>query len=169
MGDYFKQLQGMKNGTILPETKVVKSKDLAALLPKNMPLANNGSFANVQRGDYECSKGLVFFRSKWEANYALYLDFLVKNGDKKGWEYESETFFFDKIKLGTRSYRTDFTVTNNDDSVEYHEVKGFMTSKSKTQLKRMKKYFPQIKLVLIEKAFYMDMMKKMGGIIKFFN
>lgn len=168
MSDYLLHRRGMKNGSIKPETKIVSTKDLAAMLPKNLPLVNNGSFANVQRGDYECSKGLTFFRSKWEANYSLYLDFLIKNGDIKNWEYEADNFFFDKIKLGTRSYRPDFKVFNKNGSFEYHEIKGYMTSKSKTQLKRMKKYFPQIKLVLIEKAFYVDMMKKMKGLIKFY-
>lgn len=166
LSDYLKARQGVKNGTTKPVTAVINSKDLAALLPK--PLTNNGSFHHVQQGDYECSKGLVFFRSKWEANYSLYLDFLIKNGDIKNWEYEAETFFFEKIKLGTRSYRPDFKIFNKDDSIEYHEIKGYMDSKSKTKLKRMKKYFPDVKLVLIENVFYMDMLKKLKGVIKFY-
>ena len=119
-------------------------------------------------GDYECSKGNQFFRSKWEANYALYLDWLIKQKQLLNWEYEAETFFFDKIKLGTRSYRPDFKVFNNDGSIEYHEVKGYMDSKSKTKLKRMTKYFPKIKMVLIEQKSYLAIIKQMKGLLKFY-
>ena len=44
----------------------------------------------------------LFVRSSWEANYARYLNWLVKLGEIKGWEYEADTFAFDKIKRGTR-------------------------------------------------------------------
>lgn len=149
------------------ERRIARSDALKGIMPKNL-MYGNRTYSHIHHGTYICSKGDVYFRSKWEANYALYLDFLIKNGDIKDWEYESETFFFDKIKLGTRSYRPDFPVINNDDSKEYHEVKGYMDARSKTKLKRMAKYFPEIKLVLIDRAYYMDMMKKMKGIIKFY-
>jgi hypothetical protein len=149
------------------ENRIIRSDALVGMMPANLTLSNNGSFAHVHRGEYECSKGSVYFRSKWEANYALYLDFLIKQGEIKDWEFESETFFFENIKLGTRSYRPDFKVFNPDDSVEYHEVKGYMDARSKTKLKRMAKYFPDVKLILIERTFYMDMVKKMKGIINF--
>lgn len=150
------------------ENRIIRSDALVGMLPKNMAFCNNGSFPNVHRGEYECSKGSVYFRSKWEANYALFLDYLIKNKDILDWEYESETFFFEKIKLGTRSYRPDFKIFNNNNTVEYHEVKGYMDSRSKTKLKRMEKYFPEVKLILIQRAFYTDMLKKMKGLIKFY-
>jgi len=104
-----------------------------------------GKFGNVQRGWFNINGKRMFFRSKWEVNYALYLDFLVKQNEIKRWEYEKDVFIFEKINFGTRSYRPDFKVTNNNGSVEYHEIKGWMTPKSKTQLKRMTKYYPEIK------------------------
>jgi hypothetical protein len=143
-----------------------RSLSLVGKMPKN--LMSNGSYPNVQRGDYECSKGTMYFRSKWEANYALFLDFLVKNGDIKKWEYEVDVFVFEKIQFGTRSYRPDFKVINNDHSFEYHEVKGYMDSRSKTKLKRMQKYYPDIKLVLIDKPFYNDLHKKFKKILNFY-
>ena len=91
----------------------------------------------------------IFVRSSWEANYARYLTFLVGLGEIQGWEYEAETFEFEAIKRGTRSYTPDFKVTNNNGSVEYHEVKGWMDPKSKTKLKRMAKYYPDIRIVVI--------------------
>ena len=48
------------------------------------------------------------------------------------------------------SYLPDFLVINNNDKEEYHEVKGYMDKKSATKLKRMKKYHPEIVMVLIQ-------------------
>ena len=156
-------------GPMSLERRIINSNALVGIMPKNMAFGGNNHYPNVQRGEYECSKGSVYFRSKWEANYALFLDFLINNGDIKNWEYEADVFFFEQIRLGTRSYRPDFKVFNNDGSVEYHEVKGYMDSKSKTKLKRMEKYFPEVKLILIQRDFYMGLLKKMGGIIKFYK
>lgn len=130
--------------------------------------SNNGSYHKVQRDYYECSKGSIFFRSKWEANYALYLDYLVKQKRILDWEYEAQTFLFDKIKLGTKTYTPDFKLTMLDNSIIYHEVKGHMNPKSKTKLKRMRIYFPDVKIILVEKKTYEDILKKMKGIIKFY-
>jgi endogenous inhibitor of DNA gyrase (YacG/DUF329 family) len=133
------------------EGKIIRSDALVGMLPKNLTFGN-GSFSNVQRGEYECSKGSVYFRSKWEANYALYLDFLIKNNEILNWEYEADVFFFEKIKLGTRSYRPDFKIFNSDGSIEYHEVKGYMDSRSKTKLKRMGIYYATVKYRLLQQT-----------------
>ena len=95
-----------------------------------------------------------YYRSRWEANYARYLDEQKKDGYIQKWEHEPETFWFLEIKRGTRSYLPDFRVTNNDGTIEYHEVKGWLTPKCKTKLKRMKKYHPDIKIILIDKKPY---------------
>lgn len=92
----------------------------------------------------------MYFRSKWEANYALYLDFLKKQKVIKDWKYEVEWFEF-PIKHGTTRYLPDFRVEENDGTFVYHEVKGYMTSKSKVQLSRMAKFHPKVKLLLIDK------------------
>ena len=136
---------------------------------KGSPTLSNGSFPNVQRGEYECSKGLVFFRSLWEANYALYLDFLMKNGDILNWSYEPVVFIFEKIKFGTRSYKPDFKIFNSDGTVEYHEVKGYMTKKSLTQLKRMSNYYPEVKVVVIDRKYYADMVKKFKKVLNLYE
>ena len=141
---------------------------MAGKLPKNMMFGSNGRYPNVQRGDYENSKGTMYFRSKWEANYALFLDFLVEQNEIKSWEYEADVFVFDQIQFGTRSYRPDFKVFNHNDSFEYHEVKGYMDSQSKTKLKRMAKYYPEVKIVLIDSNYYRDLKKKMGKMLHFY-
>lgn len=91
-----------------------------------------------------------YFRSSWEANWARYLNWLISVGRIKSWEFEPETFEFATIKRGVRFYTPDFRVVNDDDSVEYHEIKGWMDKKSATRMKRMAKYYPDIKIILID-------------------
>lgn len=90
-----------------------------------------------------------YFRSRWEANYARYLEFLKLSGCIHEWQHESKTFWFENIKRGCRSYLPDFEVTLNDGSIEYHEVKGWYDDRSKTKVKRMAKYYPDVKLVMV--------------------
>ena len=77
-------------------------------------------------------RGDARFRSAWEANYARYLNLL----DIK-WEYEKHEFEFTEIKRGTRYYLPDFYLPDEDLWVE---VKGRLSSKCKTKLKRFRKY-----------------------------
>jgi hypothetical protein len=100
-------------------------------------------------GGKEC-----YFRSRWESNYARYLEWLKEKGEIAEWEYEPVTFWFEKIKRGVRSYKPDFRVWANDGSHSYHEVKGWMDSRSKTTLKRMAKYHPKEVVVLIDTKAY---------------
>jgi hypothetical protein len=100
-----------------------------------------------------------YARSSWEANYAHYLQFLKASGSIKDWEHEPETFWFNGIKRGTVSYLPDFRVTNLDGSIEYVEIKGWMDSKSKTKVKRMAKYHPKVKLIVIDSAAYKALAK----------
>ena len=130
--------------------------------------ATEGKFANIKRGWFDINGQEMFFRSIWEANYALYLDFLVKIGEIRAWKYEARTFLFDKIITGTRTYKPDFEVLTKNGSIEYHEVKGWMTPKSNTQLKRMKKYHPKVKVIVIDQKAYTDIKNKIGKMLKFY-
>lgn len=96
----------------------------------------------------------IFVRSAWEANYARFLNFLKDRGEIKDWKYESKTFEFLGIKKGTRFYTPDFEVTGKDDSIEYHEVKGYRHPQGETALKRMKIYHPKEKIVLIDESWF---------------
>jgi hypothetical protein len=125
-------------------------------------------YSNSKKGTYNINGKKIFFRSGWEPNYALYLDFLIKQKQIKKWEYEAETFWFEKIKRGVRSYKPDFKIYNNDGSIEYHEVKGWLDAKSKTKLKRMSKYYPAVKMVLIGQEDYKDIKNKLGKILNFY-
>lgn len=140
--------------------------DRASKLQQSVIFRNRYSKAKI--GDYDINGKKMFFRSSWEANYALYLDFLIKQNQIEKWEYETETFWFEKIKRGVRSYKPDFKVFKKNGDIEYHEVKGWMDNKSKTKLKRMKKYYPLIKIILIDKDIYKDIKNKVGKMLKFY-
>jgi len=109
-----------------------------------------------------------YVRSGWEANWARYLKWLETNGDILAWEYEPETFEFVGIKRGSRFYTPDFKVYNLDGGIEYHEVKGYMDKQSATKLKRMAKYYPDIKLIVIDKDAY-DAVKNWSSLIEYWE
>ncbi len=109
----------------------------------------------------------IYVRSSWEANYARYLNWLLKNRQIQKWEYEPDTFRFDAIKRGCRSYMPDFKVTELNGDIVYHEVKGYMDQRSRTALKRMGKYYPNVKVIVIDGAAYKRLEKQCaGGLVK---
>src|SRR3990172_3948894 len=91
-----------------------------------------------------------FFRSKWEANYARWLQYQKNQHFIKDWLYETQTFWFDKIKRGVRSYLPDFKIIKPDDSHFWVEVKGWMDPKSVTKIKRFAKYYPKELLIVVD-------------------
>lgn len=107
----------------------------------------------------------VFYRSRWEANYGRYLEWLKCHGHIKEWEHEPKTFWFEGIKRGCVSYLPDFRVTENDGREGYHEVKGWMDDRSKTKIARMARYHPQVTLIVIAKKEYSEIEKKMSSLI----
>ncbi len=135
-----------KNKIVSKETRMKVSDSLAGKMPKNTYCFIKNKYmpyGNVKRGYYNINNKKMFFRSKWEANVALYLDFLVRQEQIKSWSYEKDVFIFDKINFGIRSYRPDFKIININNSYEYWEVKGFINAGDKTKLKRFRKYYPK--------------------------
>ena len=126
------------------------------------------SLMNVHRGYFDIDGKQVFFRSTWEANIALYLNFLIKQGEILRWEYEPKSFLFEKIRSGTRTYRPDFQVFKKDGTDEFWEIKGWMDPKSATKIKRMRIYFPEVKLIVIDGDSYKDIRNKIGKLLKFY-
>lgn len=149
------------------KTRLRRSDATVGKMPKNNLYP--GLYGNIQRGWFDIGGEQMFFRSKWEANYALYLNFLVKQREILSWEFESDCFVFEKIKFGTRSYRPDFKVVKNNSDIEYHEVKGYMDKKSATKIKRMAKYYPHIRLILVEKDAYNSIKNSVGKMLKFYD
>lgn len=106
-----------------------------------------------------------FYRSRWEANYARYLQWLKDNKQISDWQHEPETFWFEQIKRGVRSYLPDFKVHEANGSVTYHEVKGWMDDRSKTIIKRMRKYHPNINLIVIDAKQYNALSKRISRLV----
>jgi hypothetical protein len=116
---------------------------------------------NRGHGGKRADLGDLYLRSSWEANYARYLNFLIEHKEIQNWQYEPDTFEFTNIKKGVRFYTPDFKVCLNNGEIEYHEVKGWMDNKSITRGKRMEKYYPEIKIKLIDKTWF----RKNGSIL----
>lgn len=106
-----------------------------------------------------------FFRSKWEANYAHYLQWLKEKGQIAEWEHEPTTFWFEGVKRGTVSYLPDFRVIETDGRESYHEVKGWMDDRSKTKIKRMAKYHPKVKLIVIDSKAYESIKRTASSLV----
>jgi len=99
----------------------------------------------------------IYFRSRWEANYARYLNFLIEHQSHpiiERWEFETDTFEFHKIRRGVRFYTPDFKVFFADGHIEYHEVKGWDYPRGKTARKRFTKYYPNLQLEVIDADFF---------------
>lgn len=105
-----------------------------------------------------------FMRSSWERNVARYLEFLKRNGDIKDWDYECQTFEFQN-RHGTTRYLPDFKVYTNDGLHYWVEVKGHMTQKDRTKLKRMKRDHPAETVELWDAEFYRSLAKSCQGLI----
>jgi hypothetical protein len=118
-----------------------------------------------EKGWHEIGGQRIFARSRWEANYAYYLEFLKGRGTIQAWEHEPDTFWFDKIKRGVRSYLPDFKVTYADGSVTYHEVKGWMDPRSLTKIKRMAKYHPKVRMFVADAAWFKKNARTMAGLV----
>ncbi len=121
---------------------------------------------NIDRGWETIGGKTNFYRSKWEKNYALYLQKLKENGDIKNWTYEPQPYYEFPIKHGTTRYLPDFRVDNMDDSFYLVEIKGY--SQGLIKLKRMHKYYPKIRIELVDSKGYGDLKRKLGKALRFY-
>lgn len=113
-------------------------------------------FANVRRGRRE-DLGDVHFDSRYEANYARYLN-------HKGiqWERCGKVFYFEGVTRGAVNYKPDFYLAEDD---EYIEIKGWEQPKDRTKWKRMAKYHPDVKLRVVPKKEYLALEREFGKLI----
>lgn len=128
------------------------SKQIRKNPPKN-------PYSRGKRGYVEIDGRSIFMRSSWEANIASYLQFLKENKEIQEWEHEPQTFWFEKIKRGVRSYLPDFKITKPDSSTYFIEVKGWMDARSKTKINRMRIYYPEVILEVIDSKRYKEICK----------
>lgn len=134
------------------------------------------SFAHIQRP--VGVRGLKF-RSKMEANYAAYLEWLLGLGRIESWDYEPHTFWFtpdspgaraqglEGIRRGVTSCKLDFRVYSlmYKHVLEWHEVKGLMDNRSRVALDRMARYYPGQKVVVIDSKQMAALKRQVGGIV----
>lgn len=104
----------------------------------------------------------LFFRSSWEANYARYLNLLKAQGKIRDWDFEQVRWIFEEIARGTRSYLCDFRVFGIDGSIEFHEVKGWMSPPARTAITRMALYYPEVDLRVIDESAYRNIAQSVG-------
>jgi hypothetical protein len=115
---------------------------------------SQNNYTKCKRTWFSHKGNKYYMRSSWEIRYAALLSFYEQQKIIKNWEYEPDTFWFDGIKRGVRSYKPDFKIFKNDGTIEYHEVKGRMDAKSRTKLNRMRIYHPEIEVVLIDAGYF---------------
>ena len=120
---------------------------------------------NWKAGWREVGTQRCYFRSRWEANYARYLEWLCSIGQIMKWEHEPHTFWFEGIKRGCVSYLPDFRVTELGGSIQWHEVKGWMDARSKTTISRMAIYHPNEILIVIQEKQYKEIKRKVSKMI----
>lgn len=123
-----------------------------------------------RRETWEFTNGKTYtFRSSWEGNYAHYLDWLWARGEIKEWEYEPQPRYEFIVNEGNRQralslgYLPDFKVINNDGTFYLVELKG--RTQGMMKLKRMKRFYPKIKIELVQRAEYMALKKKVGRML----
>ncbi len=149
-------------GPMSEETRQRRS-DLMSLWQSTIPASKNLSRT---KGGHRADLGGQYFRSAWEANYARYLNLLIKLGAVESWEFEPETFWFHEIKRGVRSYLLDFKVKyKNESKPVYVEVKGWMDVKSKTKISRFQKYYPEHRLEIVDAKAYRTIERKWSSVI----
>lgn len=127
---------------------------------------------SINRPTHDFGDGrIITFRSNWECNYAFYLEWLVKIGEIKKWEYEPQRYDFigynseNKPFVVGKSYLPDFRVTRLDDTQYLVEIKG--REQGMLHLKRMKKYHPHLPIELVDKKEYGILKKKVGKMLNF--
>lgn len=93
----------------------------------------------------------ITFKSQAELSFAEHLELLREAHQIQYWGYEphGSAFWFEGIRRGVHSYKPDFLVVTNSREVQWYEIKGYLDSRSVTKLRRMRKYHPQTKIVLV--------------------
>ena len=103
-------------------------------------------------GWYDVGDQHEYFRSGLEYRWAQYLELLKGLGEIVKWSYESRRFEFKKIRSGTVFYTPDFLVLYGapyEPDHCWHELKGHLAQRDVTKFRRMAKYYPGEKLILV--------------------
>lgn len=123
-------------------------------------------YLKSKAGWHEIAGRRIYFRSSWEKKYAEHLQALKERYEIIEWEHEPKTFWFEAIKRGVRSYLPDFRVHRIDGTFYWVEVKGYMDARSKTKLKRFKKYYPEEEIIVVDETWFKKHKKFMWPVEK---
>jgi hypothetical protein len=116
-------------------------------------------YSRAKRGK-RADLGDTFFRSRWEANYARFLNLAIQRGGVRSWTYEPHTFVFLRTEPTVRSYTPDFRVVLASGVVEWHEVKGWMDAKSKLRARMMREQFPDEMVRHVRQTFFKNCVRQ---------
>lgn len=129
----------LKETDAVPEREFFTSRGLKkGRAPKKIivstpkPVPGKGNVYQYTRTGFREDLKIVL-RSNWEANVCR-----VFNLYGIQFEFEPRVFVY-PIKRGTKGYTCDFYLNATD---EWVEVKGYLDDKSRTKIKRFKKYYP---------------------------
>jgi len=102
----------------------------------------------------------MYFRSRWEANYARILTYRKNDpmDPLEDWFYEPDRFdFFQQPKGTPSSYLPDFKVVEACAQPYYVEIKGWMDQKSRDRLRLMKRMYPDVYVLVIGASEYREL------------
>lgn len=155
------RLSKANTGRPMPSASVMKS--LKTKAAKYGRAAHNGLASRSWKAGWRVIGGArIYARSRWEANYARYLEHLRSLGKIEKWEHEPETFWFEPVESGCRSFLPDFRVTEIGGHVAYHEVKGWMDERSRTTIRRMAEFHPSVTLHVLDAVWYRGHAKELS-------
>lgn len=92
-------------------------------------------FARPKFGNVETFYKGILFRSKLEANYAMFLDSEKRKGRITSWKYEVAIPLHAKGGKKVGEYQVDFQVEFPDKHIEWHECKGRWTDIARWKVK----------------------------------
>ena len=96
------------------------------------------------------------YDSGFEASYAMELDLRIKAKDIKSYQRQINIPLVVNNYL-VCTYRIDFVITHNDDSVEYVETKGMHTDTWRNKWKLFEALYcdlPDVKLTIVQQGSY---------------
>lgn len=99
------------------------------------------------------------FKSNWEFNIALLLEYLKMIGDIDYWKYEFDVFNFPDNEYFILSYTTDFTIYKNDEK-HIIELKGWFDERSRKKIELVNRFFPEEKVEVWDENEYYRLQKE---------
>lgn len=106
-----------------------------------------------------------YYRSRWELNYAHYLEYLRSIGEVIEWQHEPRKFWFENVKQGITNYTPDFRVVYKDEKEVWVEIKGYIDKDAKTKERRFKKHFPKLNYEMITAKEYKQIEENFSRIV----